>query len=385
MSKKIAKNRKHTTIAILAMAISSMSVFLAMPNSTANAVTEDVLRITKIRPQRITVGELVSIEGIIEGKKNIVSVEITSSCSPNSLETAILDRSDQWQANFRFLQPRECEINANGKNNANPAQTIATDSFNVEVVHTEQVREILDEIEISSWKATLFWIGIAEALLIVIALWLILIGQPNIQEKLTAIDKNVKDIRLSSSHLPPQIEDIVPNKAQLGVNTLVTIKGINLDDKPEVLLRGISGDIRDIECQLTEYKYDEIKIQLPWAPLIERLKQLIGQKLPQNVHLIVRTAGGSVMRPFRLLNPTLKVNKPNVIPTSGGWYELTGEGFTVKTEVFDVDKNNDLKKGYMDSSTLIVEWPPEAASTKKKVTIRGEFGQSQDLTVDYSP
>lgn len=90
------------------------------------------------------------------------------------------------------------------------------------------------------------------------------------------------------------------------------------------------------------------------------------------------------MRPFRLLNPTLKVDKPkNAIPTSGGWHDLTGEGFTVKTEVFDVGKNNSIKKAYIDSSTLIVQWPPEAAQTKK-VEIRGEFGQSQDLTVDYS-
>lgn len=227
MSKKIAKNRKHTTIAILTTAISSMSVFLAMPNSTANA--QEVLRITKIEPQPITVGDRVSVKGIIENPTKIKVVEITSpNCGNGKVEARL--SSNQWSANYRFLKLRECEIQAIGKDNTDPSNVtlIDTSSFYVEVQEAdliEQVREISDEI--SSGKDLFFGIGVLEVIVILIALWLICTGHPNIQNKLTAIDENVKDIRLSSRHLPPHIEDIVPNEVKLGVNTSVTIRGRN--------------------------------------------------------------------------------------------------------------------------------------------------------------
>lgn len=387
MSKKIAKNRKHTTIAILTMAISSISVFLAMPNSTANA--QEVLRITKIEPQPITVGDRVLVKGIIENPTKIKVVEITSpNCGNGEVKARLNSSSKEWSANYRFLKLREwvephkgeCEIKAIGKDNTDPSNVtlIDTSSFYVEVQEADlikQVREISDEI--SSGKDVFFWIGVVEVLVILIALWLIFTGHPNIQKKLTEIDNNVKDITPSSRHLLPHIKEIVPNEAELG-NT-VTISGENLDDEPEVLLRGISGDIRDIKCNLTAREYDKIEIQLP-------CKLLIGQELLEDFRLIVKTAGGSAMRPFRLLNPTLKVNKPNAISANGGWYELTGEGFTVETEVFDVDNNNPIEKGYMDSSKLIVKWPAKDAKTKKKVEIRRKFGQPKqlELEIEYS-
>lgn len=393
MSRRIAKNRKHITIAFLTMALSSMSVFLAMPNSTANPAPQNVLRITKIEPQLITVGEHVLVKGEISNPSNPTKIKVVKINSPNcgqgqgEVEARLNPLSNKWSANYRFSDLKDCQIQAIGQDNTDPLNvtTIDTSSFYVEVQEAgliEQVREISDEI--SSGKNLFFVIGLIEAAVILIALWLIFGNYPNIQKTLTAIDENVNDIRLSSRYLPPHIEDIVPNEAKLGDSTTVTIRGRNLDDKPEVLLRGISGDIRDIKCKLTSHEYDEIVIQLPWELLIRQLQLLIGQKLPQNFHLIVRTAGGSAMRPFKLLKPTLNANKPKSIPTAGGWNKLTGAGFTVGTKVFDVDKNKYLDKAYIDSSTLIVQWPPEAAKTQKNVEIRGEFGQSKQLTVEYS-
>ena len=249
MSKKIAKNRKHTTIAILTMAISSMSVFLAMPNSTANA--QEVLRITEIEPQPITVGENISISGIIENPSQnenspqIEVVKISSNCQDGIKKKASLS-SNKWSANYTFWEPGECKIEAFGYPESNLYNHIATDFFNVEVFRIEQFGEILQEI--SSGKSIIIILSVVVSFFALITIVSVFRGRPNIEKLLKEINENVQQ---SPINLPPSIEsklnDIDTNVTSImsKVNDIDTnIK--NLPSSIESKLNDIDNNVKDI-------------------------------------------------------------------------------------------------------------------------------------------
>ena len=303
MSMKITKNRKRINITILIIAISSMSVFLATPNSLA--VVPNILKIIKIEPQRkLTVGELVLIKGEIKPGNQIFSVEITSDCGDTKSGTISMD---EWEANYTFLRAGECEIEVTGKNNANPPKVVAIDSFNVEVVLIEEVRDMLywlspelknfrskisgiSEIsdEISAGKDILFFLGIVVVISCVFLLIILCLG-PDINHKLSLINNK---LTLNEN---PSIENIEPKEAELKSNHKITIRGNNLDKNPKVSLRDPRSYKNIGKVNLTRYENEKIMIQLKLPQEITNLEET------QDFHLIVDTEKGSAMHIFKLI------------------------------------------------------------------------------------
>ena len=144
--------------------------------------------------------------------------------------------------------------------------------------------------DISSWKSIFLLFGLVTALIFFWSLYLLFLGRPNIQKRLTTIVDNVTEIN-------KKVEDIRQSSINLPTPQIVTEE----------------------------------------------------------------------------------------IPASGDWHELNGNGFTENTKVININNNNQpLPTYYINSTKLLVKWPPKQKLNSIEVEVRGEYKQKQNYTFQYS-